>query len=124
MTRYNFLFLDMISALAALTPSDKEDPCIQFALAFRSAWSLSNYHQMFKLYSHAPKMTGYLIDWFAARERIQALKTIVKGYVSKFSKLQFRRCLCPTDMVVRLHASKDVCKVSVVLLSHCVFVCC
>jgi len=73
--------LDMISALSSLTPSEKLNPCVSYALAFRSAWSLNNYHQVFKLYKAAPKMTGFVIDMFLTRERIQALKIAVKAYV-------------------------------------------
>lgn len=77
-----FLLTDMISALSSLSSEEKKDPCISFCLSFRSAYSLNNYHKMFKLYSDPPKMTGYLIDMFAERERIRALKTLVKAYVS------------------------------------------
>ncbi|XP_067932114.1 leukocyte receptor cluster member 8-like isoform X2 [Watersipora subatra] len=70
--------IDMISALASLTAEEKLNSCVAFALAFRSAWSLSNYHQMLKLYSKAPKMSGYVIDMFLTRERMKALKIMVK----------------------------------------------
>ena len=80
--RINVLyFTDMISALSSLTGEEKQDESIAFALSFRSAYSLNNYHRMFKLYTNPPKMTGYLIDMFLSRERIRALKTMVKAYV-------------------------------------------
>ena len=80
--RINVLyFTDMISALSSLTAEEKKDESIAFALSFRSAYSLNNYHRMFKLYTNPPKMTGYLIDMFLSRERIRALKTMVKAYV-------------------------------------------
>lgn len=71
----------MISALSGLQKGEKDDTCVSFALAFRSAWSLNNYHRIFKLYKKAPKMTGYVIDMFLKRERITALKIMINGYV-------------------------------------------
>ncbi|RXG69300.1 Leukocyte receptor cluster member 8-like protein [Armadillidium vulgare] len=72
--------LDITSMLASLTASEKKDPCIAFALKLRAAWSLSNYYQFFKLYRKAPQMTGYLIDWFAKRERERAIKVLTRSY--------------------------------------------
>ncbi|XP_074648010.1 leukocyte receptor cluster member 8 homolog [Tubulanus polymorphus] len=72
--------LDMITVLRSLSESDHEDICIAHALALRSAWQLSNYHKFFKLYTIAPKMSGFLVDWFVDRERILALKLIVKSF--------------------------------------------
>lgn len=77
----------MISALSKLTDADKADHCVSFALAFRSAWSLNNYHRMFRLYLRAPKMSAYVIDMFCQRERLTAIKTMVKAYVLPFSHL-------------------------------------
>ncbi|XP_018026454.1 leukocyte receptor cluster member 8 homolog isoform X1 [Hyalella azteca] len=72
--------LDMTSLMAELTPKQKGDICISFALKLRAAWAMSNYYRFFKLYKNAPKMAAYLIDWFAERERKTAFKIIVKGY--------------------------------------------
>ncbi len=71
----------MTSALAELTKEEKADECVQFAMKLRDAWSLQNYHRFFLLYHTAPKMSGYLIDWFINRERKAALRIIVKSYV-------------------------------------------
>ena len=72
---------DLSSALAQLTKQHKADPAIKHALCLRSAWALSNYHSFFQLYLVAPNMSGYLIDQFVQRERVAALKAMVKAWV-------------------------------------------
>ena len=71
----------MTSVLAELTSQEKQDECVAHALSLRTAWSLQNYKRFFKEYLQAPKMSGYLIDWFVARERKAALRIILKAYV-------------------------------------------
>ena len=81
----DFKFSDLTSALAELSKEEKSDPCISFVLKLRSAWSLQNYRKFFQLYVEAPKMSGYLIDWFIERVRKAALRIIFKAYVFEYS---------------------------------------
>jgi len=65
--------------MSKLTDVVKKDECVAHALELKTAWALKNYAKFFKLHTNAPKMAGYLIDWFANRERKHALKTILKA---------------------------------------------
>lgn len=76
---------DITTELAYLTREMKADPCVAHALALRAAWALGNYHRFFRLYCHAPCMSGYLVDKFADRERKAALKAMIKTYVALHS---------------------------------------
>lgn len=71
---------DITTELAYLTRELKTDPCVAHALALRAAWALGNYHRFFRLYCHAPCMSGYLVDKFADRERKAALKAMIKTF--------------------------------------------
>ncbi|XP_073458971.1 leukocyte receptor cluster member 8 isoform X1 [Aquarana catesbeiana] len=71
---------DLTTEMAHLTKEMKEDPCVAHALSLRNAWALSNYHRFFRLYKAAPRMSGYLIDKFAERERKEAIKTMIKTF--------------------------------------------
>ncbi|KAH7643972.1 uncharacterized protein LOC124493505 isoform X2 [Dermatophagoides farinae] len=71
---------DLQNILHELDQYDKQDEVISHALRVRNAWSLKFYHQLFRLYDRAPKMSGYLMDWFIERERKLALMTIIKSY--------------------------------------------
>jgi len=76
--------LDQNTTLASLSAEDHEEVTIKHALQFRSAWALNNYRKLFKLYISAPKMSGYLIDWFIERERKKAIQLICKSYVFSY----------------------------------------
>ena len=67
----------------------KQDEVISHALRVRNAWSLKLYHRLFLLYTNAPKMSAYLMDWFIERERKHAFINIVKSYVFAFWFLLF-----------------------------------
>lgn len=75
------MLTDLQIFLRNLSKDDINDEVISHALQVRSAWALSSYHKLFKLYQSAPKMAGYLMDWFVLRERKHALKVIFKSYV-------------------------------------------
>ena len=89
----------MTTVLASLTPDCRQDQCVLHALAVRSAWALNSYHRFFKLYSKAPKMSGYLMDWFSDKVRFSALKTIVKSYVNLVCYLTF---VCFIDISLKI----------------------
>lgn len=80
--------------MSALTVEEKNDPSIKHALKIRSAWSLSNYHSFFQLYSAAPNMGGYLLDLFVQREREKAIKMLIKSWVISFVVLPFFSLFC------------------------------
>lgn len=65
--------------LEELTSSIKKNQCVQHALRVRSALATCNYHVFFQLYLSAPMMTGYLMDQFVDRVRMDALKTLCKA---------------------------------------------
>ncbi|XP_017772805.1 PREDICTED: leukocyte receptor cluster member 8 homolog [Nicrophorus vespilloides] len=77
--------LDIMTVMKSLTSSEKTDECISFAMKLRSAWGGGNFHRFFKLYVVAPKMSGFLVDWFIERERKEYLKCIIKCYRQNIS---------------------------------------
>ncbi|RWS16205.1 leukocyte receptor cluster member 8-like isoform X2 [Dinothrombium tinctorium] len=77
------IFSDNHSSLQVLLRSLKskklKDDVVHHALAVRRCWSLKDYCNFFKLYLKAPKMSGFVMDWFVNRERKYALKAILKA---------------------------------------------
>lgn len=82
-----------IGSMCKVLPKESEisDECMIHAMKTRHAWSLGNMRSLFRLYKSAPKMGGYLMDWFVDRERKKYLKFIIKSY----------RQTVPVDYIVR-----------------------
>nr|CAG4646163.1 EOG090X0431 [Macrothrix elegans] len=72
--------MDLTVTLASLTSEEKANECVAHALGVRSSWALANFRRFFRLFNAAPRMSAYLMSWFAERERKLALKTIIKAY--------------------------------------------
>uniref|UniRef100_A0A915D161 SAC3/GANP/THP3 conserved domain-containing protein n=1 Tax=Ditylenchus dipsaci TaxID=166011 RepID=A0A915D161_9BILA len=71
--------LDVSTLLDELQSDALKDQCMNFALSVWDAWSSQNYVRFFRLYSNAPKMTGYVMDMFVDRERKQFCMSILKA---------------------------------------------
>lgn len=106
----------MTTALASLTSTCRKHQCVSFALKVRSAWALNNFHKYFKMHDEAPRMCGYLLDWFADRARKTALKAVVKSYVALFLFLTYLRknstFLIPTYLCKKCNGNFNNCDVS------------
>uniref|UniRef100_A0A183C6I5 UBA domain-containing protein n=1 Tax=Globodera pallida TaxID=36090 RepID=A0A183C6I5_GLOPA len=72
--------LDVAYLLDELVPDAIADECMGFALMVWDAWSMNNYIKLFRLYSKAPKMTGYVMDMFIDRERTEFLIAVLKAF--------------------------------------------
>ena len=68
-----------------LTREDAEDKFIAHALKVREAATGGNYHRWFKLYASAPGHSAYLMDHFADRERLAALKVTAQPQQQQYS---------------------------------------
>ena len=71
---------DAMKLIAQLTPAQKTNEDVKFAVNVFNAWSSGNYHRFFKLYLEAPKMSGYLMDSYVQRERNNTMKILIKSY--------------------------------------------
>jgi len=71
----------MTKTIVELSPEEREDKYISFALNLSSACVENNYKRFFKLYKEAPRMASYLIDLFVPRIRKSAINTMIKAYV-------------------------------------------
>lgn len=76
------MLVDIVTTKSSLTAEMQQDVCIKHAILLQEAFAMKNYTRLFKLYEKAPKMSGYLIDWFVERVRKDGLKLMVKSYVS------------------------------------------
>jgi hypothetical protein len=72
---------DMSTELRDLTSNLKTHPFVAHALGLWSSWQLGNYCQFFRLSKSAPGSGRSLLQLFLSRERLSALKTILKAYV-------------------------------------------
>lgn len=65
--------------MARLTDLERQDESVAHALQVRLAVSQGNYTRLFRLFHAAPKMGGYLMDHFVAKERVMAMVTMTKA---------------------------------------------
>ncbi|KAI5478914.1 nuclear export factor [Pseudohyphozyma bogoriensis] len=73
---------EMNKTLTALSDTERQHPSVAHALAVRQAVSQGNYTRVFKLFCSAPKMGAYVMDHFVPRERVSALLTMAKAYIT------------------------------------------
>lgn len=71
---------DMITLISELTAEQERDESVAHALAVCEAYSVGDYHTLFKLYTHAPNLSRRMMDFFTAEFRLQALITITIGF--------------------------------------------
>lgn len=71
---------DMNDLLADLTPDDKEEESVKYALEVRKALTSGDFHKFFRLYNARIKdMSQCLLNMFVDRERLKALAAIIKA---------------------------------------------
>ena len=73
---------DLANVLLGLPVEMRKHPAVAHALQMQKAWALGNYHRFFRLYACAPNLGGYLLDKFVVRERIAAVKIMMRAYVT------------------------------------------
>lgn len=73
---------DLNRLISTLTPQVKNVPAVKHALGVQRAMTTNNYHALFTLYAAAPNMGPYLMDHFIERERLGALCTMTKAYLT------------------------------------------
>ncbi|KZT55809.1 hypothetical protein CALCODRAFT_484455 [Calocera cornea HHB12733] len=71
---------DLNVLITQLTPSQKATLCVRHALDVQKAMATNNYHAFFDLYTHAPNMGAYMMDFYADRERCYALIIMCTAY--------------------------------------------
>ena len=70
----------MEETVTSIDYEQRRHPNIKHALDVCSRVARGDYHIFFKLYKNAPAMSGYLMDHFLERERINAIKVMCKAY--------------------------------------------
>ncbi|KAJ3323284.1 hypothetical protein HDV06_002052 [Boothiomyces sp. JEL0866] len=73
---------DLIKLLGSIA---NPGPNVKHALSVRSSLSMGDYNTFFKLYHSAPNMSGYLMDQFIERERLNLFKKLTKAFRPKLS---------------------------------------
>ncbi|KZP01792.1 hypothetical protein CALVIDRAFT_532548 [Calocera viscosa TUFC12733] len=71
---------DLNVLITQLTPAQKATVCVRHALDVQKAMATNNYHAFFELYTTAPNMGGYMMDFYADRERCYALIIMCTSY--------------------------------------------
>jgi len=64
-----------------LTPEDRQDEHIAHALKVRAAAALGDYTTFFRLYTGAPGHSQHVMDTFADKARLEALRVALKAYM-------------------------------------------
>lgn len=89
MVGYRMLFMmrtqqDMLEKtsclLARLTAAQRRHPDIAFATNVCTALMGKDYCTFFRLYDSAPKMAGYVMDFFVDRIRVEAFEAYIKAF--------------------------------------------
>jgi len=80
--------------LARLSVDERRDPDISFAMNVCTALLMKDYHTFFSLYTKAPKMAGYVIDFFVDRVRVEALHAYTKACQPEIAVDDLKLLLC------------------------------
>jgi len=67
--------------MLSLTADDRENDFIAHALKVRAAEALGDYCRLFRLYASAPGHAHHVMDTFADRARLDALRVLLKSYM-------------------------------------------
>mmetsp|Transcript_82870 Transcript_82870/g.222260 ORF Transcript_82870/g.222260 Transcript_82870/m.222260 type:complete len:219 (-) Transcript_82870:390-1046(-) len=80
--------------LAQLPAATRRAPDVAFATEVGQALLCNDYTTFFRLYEKAPKMTGYIMDFFVDRVRKSALQTFLRSHGPTVDVDHFKRLLC------------------------------
>ena len=70
----------MIDLMVLLSEADRQDVHIAHALQVRAAGALGNFTALFRLYAAAPGHSQHVMDTFADKLRLEALRVVLKAY--------------------------------------------